>query len=144
MTRTLSNLADDLESLALQLPQRVGIVSPRIALAILQDLVAVTPVDKGIAVSNWQVSLVGPITTPIEAYVPGTKGSTAAANRAAAYAVGAAILADWKADQTIYIGNAAPHIRRLNEGSSTQAPAGFIERAIMLGELAGQGETLTV
>jgi hypothetical protein len=41
------------------------------------------------------------------------------------------ILTNKKPGQSIYVQNNASYIKRLNEGSSTQAPAGFVEAAIL-------------
>ncbi len=44
-----------------------------------------------------------------------------------------AVLATKKPGQKIYITNNLPYIRRLNDGYSKQAPAGFVERAVLIG-----------
>jgi hypothetical protein len=56
---------------------------------------------------------------------------------AAISAAEAAIAANKTAD-VLVIFNAVPYIRRLNEGSSRQAPAGFIEKAVLAGRLAAR------
>ena len=106
-----------------------------LVIAILRDLLNNTPVDTGKAISNWQVSLTGPIRNEIESYSVGTAGSTK--NVVIANAIGQAvgILAARRPHQPIYLGNAVPYIVRLNQGSSRQAPAGFIDSAFLRARL---------
>lgn len=47
-------------------------------------------------------------------------------------------VAKYKLADTIYISNALPYIRRLNDGWSTQAPAGFIDAAVQVGTRKGK------
>lgn len=134
--RNLTNLADDLFRLANTLPfvvaQNVSIGAARVILA---DLLAVTPVDTSQAISNWRVTLNAPVISQIPAYFPGKGGFTAQASRDSAWRAGLSVLATKQPGQQIFIGNALPYIRKLNDGSSTQAPAGFVERATLLGQL---------
>ncbi len=107
-----------------------------VATAILRELVYVTPADTSFALSNWQVGIGSPVNAELMPYYFGSKGSTRGASAQAAYAAGVAKLQSKKPGETIYISNLADYIRRLNEGSSRQAPAGFIERAIIVGKRA--------
>lgn len=92
------------------------------ALRIHGKLVEGTPVDTGWARSNWLLS----VGTPKKE----TVGEPGKLNTAAAE-LGQSEVADWGiASGPIYITNNVPYIRRLNEGSSTQAPAGFVESAV--------------
>lgn len=134
--RTLANLADDLFRIANSYPLAVAAnVSIECAKVILADLLAHTPVDTSTAVSNWQIGLDRPIINTLPAYFPGKDGLTAQASREAAWRAALSILALKKEGQAVYLGNALPYIRKLNDGSSTQAPAGFIERAELVGRL---------
>lgn len=102
------------------------------AIAVDQALVISTPVDTGRARSNWRVSSGAPSSDTREAYAPGKAGSTGGANATAALAQGReAIMADRSG--TIYISNNLPYIGVLNDGSSAQAPAGFVEIAVQTG-----------
>lgn len=103
----------------------------RTVLVIDQSLVTSTPVDTGRARSNWIVSS-GPSTRIIDAYAPGESGSTRGQNTRAAQAQAKAFLESTDAT-VIYISNNLEYIRFLNEGSSAQAPAGFIEAAVQAG-----------
>jgi hypothetical protein len=92
------------------------------ALRIHGKLVEDTPVDTGWARSNWLPSVGVPRRETVGE--PGSLDTGAAG-------LGQSEVVDWKiADGPIYITNNVPYIRRLNAGSSTQAPAGFVESAI--------------
>ena len=103
-----------------------------VALLADQTVVLRTPVDKGRARSNWSVALDAPPRTQIEAYAPGQQGSTGAANAQAALAQGAAAISGYSGwrNSSINISNNLPYINRLNQGWSSQAPAGFVEAAV--------------
>lgn len=136
MTRTLKDLADDMFKLAASYPLIVSSnMSVEVVKVILADLLARTPADTSTAISNWQIGLDRPIINTIPAYFPGKDGLTAQASRDAAWRAALSILALKKPGQQLFIGNALPYIRKLNDGSSDQAPAGFIERAELLGRL---------
>ncbi len=103
------------------------------------ELVESTPIDTGRAISNWDAK-VGKVTSMVfrEAAVPGYKGSTRQGTIAEALARMFRNINRYKAGEgkSLHIFNAAPYIRRLNEGWSKQAPAGFIEAAIQRGRAA--------
>ena len=102
------------------------------ALAADQAVVMATPVDKGRARSNWIVQMNAPARATIEAYAPGSGGSTGAANAAGALSQGQAVISGYDGDRHsgIVISNNLPYIGALNNGSSRQAPAGFVQKAI--------------
>lgn len=119
--------------------RRVQVGAARIlreaTLAGLVQLVRETPIDTGRAKSNWQVGVGSPTggapTSVLpEAYVPGKRGNTRAQNEAAAISAAYAAAAGSKDGQSLYIANNLPYIDDLNAGSSRQAPAGFVQRAI--------------
>ena len=88
-----------------------------------QVLVLSTPVDTGRARANWITSVGIPITEDIEDNdVSGS--ATIARNNTTIRAQ--------KSGQTIYISNNLPYIGKLNEGSSAQAPANFVEIAVRI------------
>lgn len=105
----------------------------------LKVLVKSTPVDKGVARSNWRVGIGAQPSAFIEAYAPGKNlGIGERANASAAIAAGFARINTVKGvsgaggglKTAVYIGNNTPYIEKLNSGSSKQAPAGFIEMAL--------------
>jgi hypothetical protein len=107
---------------------------------VLFNLVRATPVDQGIAISNWQVGIGSAPSGEIPAYSYGDKGSTATANRAAALTAGMAQIKGYKSGEgkAIHIVNNAKHIGELNKGRSKQAPADFIQTAVLAGRRAVQ------
>lgn len=97
------------------------------ALVIARELVLSTPVDTSRARSNWVVGLGGAETAEVPASSAGATISAAESE-----------IARRKAGQDIYISNNVPYIGRLNDGSSAQAPAQFVEQAIQRGVTSGR------
>lgn len=94
------------------------------ALAIDQALVLATPVDTGRARANWQASTSAPITQANDD-TDKQGGATISRN--------AARIRQRLGGQDIFITNNVPYIEQLNQGSSAQAPANFVEQAIQAG-----------
>lgn len=126
LARRLNAYADDLDDI---LYERIA----RTTLAVVRALVQSTPVDTSKALSNWRVGTAASAAIP--ALYPGQAGSTQGASAEAAIAAAEAAIRSAKGANKLVIFNSVPYIRRLNEGSSLQAPAGFIEAAILLGRL---------
>jgi len=97
------------------------LITIKIALDIDQRLVLKTPVDEGTARANWIASLGAAIFTPIESSDKG--GGTTIAKAASVF--GAA-----PNYPVLYITNNMPYIRKLNDGSSIQAPKNFFEQSV--------------
>jgi hypothetical protein len=104
-------------------------VMKKVALDIVANLVSSpgngygTPVDTGWARANW----VPAIGSPYE----GTAGSKKALNLGVQQQAIATVATSYRLSQgPIYISNNVPYIVLLNEGSSKQAPAGFVQNAI--------------
>ena len=111
----------------------------------LRALVWATPVDEGVARSNWRVGIGASTSSVISAYSPGKKlGIGERSNGNAAIAAGLARInsvrgasgrggglqtAIYITNNTDYIGNLS-NGRGLNDGFSPQAPANFIETAL--------------
>jgi len=130
----------------------LGIVVRKVALDIHANLVAPpiqggTPVDTGWARSNWiprvgepQLEPVGSRPTGKEENLPVTRGATGRP-RYSLVDFGPQIdgreqVTGYKIDveagaQHVFVSNNVPYIGDLNDGSSKQAPAGFVERAIV-------------
>lgn len=112
----------------------------KVAKAIVTDLIQVTPVDSSQALSNWQITLTSPNAYRIPPIYKGFAGSTKYESGSHAIAEAYRILSTKKPGQSIWIQNVLPYIRRLNDGYSTQEPAGFVERAQLIGrKVAEQG-----
>lgn len=100
-----------------------------------RDVVAHTPVDVTTAVSNWQPGINTAPDFELPAIVPGQAGSTAPQSRAEAIAHVDRALAEKEPGEAFYLSNLVDHIGPLNDGTSQQEPAGFVERAVRKGEL---------
>lgn len=93
------------------------------AVAVNQTLISSTPVDTGRARANWQVGVGSPLFSELPDTDPSGAATTARNNAA---------IATSPPREDIFISNNLPYIGRLNEGSSAQAPAGFVERAVQV------------
>jgi hypothetical protein len=113
--------------------KNVGLLKGKVAREILKVVAEDTPVDVGIALSNWQVGIGGSRGTPIPAHVPGMKGTTHDENVQETIRTGDAVLTGARAGKDIHIANPIPYIADLNDGYSAQAPAGFVEKAVLQG-----------
>lgn len=111
----------------------------KVALAVDTAVVMATPVDEGRARSNWQVGIGEAPEGIKEPYSPGKGGDTGAANAQEAIEQGKRIIHRYTKGSTIHITNNLPYIQRLNDGWSAQAPAGFVEKAVVIGVAAAQG-----
>ena len=92
-----------------------------LSLIINQVIIFETPVDTGHAVANWQVGISEPITKEIDEEDP-SGISTIQRN--------ASIINQAPPHKDIILSNNVPYIHKLNEGSSSQAPAQFVQMAI--------------
>jgi hypothetical protein len=95
----------------------------KVLIAVDSAVVLATPVDTGRAKSNWIPSIGTPSTDKIIKEEYDKTGGEAIQK---AIDVGAGI----KFGSDVYISNNLPYIGRLNDGSSIQAPAGYIEKAV--------------
>lgn len=92
------------------------------ALQIHSGVVLKTPVDTGRARGNWQVS-----TSPVSAQLAILDKSGGATIQKGISKIGSAKAIKYP---TVYITNNLPYIEELNRGTSTQAPAKFVESTI--------------
>jgi len=112
----------DRRAISLALERAVERAVGEIAVNATANLIATTPVDTGCARANWVPSIGAP-----HAGVVGAEGAPdTSAQRAGLADVLRFKLADGKA----FVSNNVPYIGRLNAGSSTQAPAAFVEAAV--------------
>jgi hypothetical protein len=142
---TLRQLADRMRKIDKELPQQLNSLIIRAAWRVLDDLVTITPVDTTAALSNWQVSVNTPVGNTIPAYVLGEHGSTYGESLLAALEAGSRTIQNKQPGQVLFISNLVDYITDLNDGSSRQAPANFVERAIIIGnDIIQQGTLLNV
>jgi len=135
---TLEQFSRRIRDLGRRVEANGPLVARRAALAIDQAVVLATPVDTGVARSNWQASLNGPVARDIPAYSPGEGGSSGGANAQAAIQQAQDTIADFDGEGEIYISNPLPYIGSLNDGSSSQAPSQFVESAVQAGFTAAR------
>lgn len=133
---SLEQFAKRMGKIASKVPENADKTVRKVALAVDSTVVLSTPVDKGRARSNWVAELDAPFEGEIEAYSPGEElGLGEGSNAAAAIEQAAGVIADYNGDQNseVHITNNLPYIEVLNDGSSDQAPANFVEEAIIVG-----------
>lgn len=105
----------------------------RVALLVDSAVVLQTPVDTGRARANWQASVGEAKSGTLPAPASPGLGVTQALESAAS------AVASYKGQVAIHITNNLPYIQRLNEGHSQQAPAGFVQKAMLAGVTAVRG-----
>lgn len=113
-----------IENVALRIEGNVEKGLRKVALKIDSELVNSTPVDTGRARSNWLPAFDRPAEGTVPPSTPGIALATVAAKVASF---------DLDKNTSIHLTNNLPYIKRLDEGSSQQQPAGFVRRAITAG-----------
>lgn len=128
---TLRQLAARLRKEADRIPEEINETTKDTAVALVAALANETPVDTSEATSNWQLAVGNRPSTAIPAYSPGNFGNTRAASIAATIRAAESAVQSRKPGSPIYVSNLADHIVPLNEGTSAQAPAGFVDAAVI-------------
>jgi hypothetical protein len=105
-----------------------------LTLAVNEKLVETTPVDTGYARASWIPSVGSPSSA--------TGGSESAPSSAAATSGQAQVATNPDLRRTLHITNNVDYIQKLNDGSSSQQPALFVERAIMDGVVKFNGRVI--
>ena len=102
-------------------------VIKRLTLDVTSNLIETNPVDTGWSKANWVPSIGAPL---INASISGTGNiSTATATQSQGIAN---IVTQYTLDKgDVFVTNNVPYVPKLNDGHSNQAPAGFIQRAIL-------------
>lgn len=88
-----------------------------------------TPIDTGFASNNWWFNVGSPADSPSEP-TPGGEARIASDT--------VAITSARINGQPLHITNNASYIGILNDGSSSQSPAGFVERAVLREQFASR------
>lgn len=114
-------MADDVRKVVGSLLAYAARVSRDLALEINANLIEATPVDTGWARANWIPTTSEPSIDPVGA--PDAAGGEQA-SAVAAMATRTPVL------DRYFVANGVPYIQSLNSGSSTQAPAAFVQAAI--------------
>jgi hypothetical protein len=147
-SETLMQLAASMDQLENDIPIIASNIARDVADRIANDLVEVTPVDVGDAMSGWIVTLDTPASDIQLAFAPSPKGRwrppwthavdpliTFFANVGQATEAIRLALEAKQPGQSIWIVNNLPYIDVLNTGTSKQEPGGFVERAMLLAEI---------
>jgi hypothetical protein len=126
--------ANTMRKFAAFIPNRMQEIKREVAREVLKAIIPATPVRDGIARGNYHVSL-GAADTSTVLNVKDPTGSGALAR-------GLGTIDGSTRGQSIHINNNTPYIEELNRGSSTQAPAGFMQTAAMQGRLRAAASTI--
>lgn len=100
----------------------------RLALNINAELVKRTPIDTGWARANWVPNIGAPVTRTAGTREQAEAGRLDLGPRESGLA---AIATTYTLGPEIHQTNNVPYIQLLNAGSSKQAPAGFVQAAIL-------------
>jgi len=132
---SLLDLAKRCERWRKRIPEEANRIKKEVAQEVATDLIVVTPVDESTALSNWQAANNEPTDFPLPAIYPGERGSTESASTAEAIAHAERVIKETAPGEPLYVSNVLDYIVPLNDGTSSQEPAGFVERAILLGRI---------
>lgn len=135
MPLTLNDLAKRFDKLPAEIKTAASKAAVAVSKVVVKDLIFSTPVDTTEALSNWIATLGSPSNNAIPPIVPGNFGNTRSTSASAAYAAAIMVLDAKKPGQIVYLTNNADHIRELDEGKSSQQPAGFVARSAMVGRI---------
>ena len=102
----------------------------QLAALVSQTVISATPHDQGVARANWFATMGFPKSS-FDLELKDFSGvETISKNNR--------IIAGRLPTQSVYITNNLPYIKRLNEGHSGQAPAGYVETAIKTARAAAK------
>jgi len=136
----------DLEAFAKQIGVELGTVVKKTTLDLLGKIVARTPVKTGRARGSWIVSLDTSSETSLPpGDYPAYHESSSAANAAVSVAtpeLDVLTAPGGNPYRTVWISNNLPYIQPLNDGHSTQAPAGYVEMTVAEVEADIQGTSV--
>lgn len=119
--------------LASAVQREIVTVTLNIRNMLIEDPPEGTPIDTGFASNNWWFNEGGPANSP---EVPTAGGS-------ARIAQDTQTISNLTINgQPLHITNNAQYIGLLNDGSSTQTPAGFVERAILTEQFASRARVI--
>lgn len=114
----------DVDKFADSIGVEVATVVKKLSFDIFADVVVGTPVDTGRAMNNWVISIGSPSREVND------RGGPESSVKAARISEATGTLASLQPFNTVWISNNLPYIGFLEEGSSKQAPSGWVERAI--------------
>lgn len=104
-------------------------VITKIVLDLTANLIETNPVDTGWSRANWVPSIGTPFLADLSGIEPSVAGASAAGTKQQSALAG--IASGYRLGMgSVFVSNNVPYIVRLNDGSSSQAPAGFVQQAI--------------
>lgn len=107
------------------LEERAGKLIGDTLVGIAEGVIPHTPIKEGRARRNWQANKSQPLTTYLDA--PGTPSD----GEREAISNARAVASKLKSGDAAHLTNNAPYIVELNRGSSTQAPAMFVQMEVL-------------
>jgi hypothetical protein len=136
VARSFSAFAKSMRQRAERLPEVASYVAKEGSEAVLRDWLVVMPVDTSEALSNTRIGVGQRPGGSLEPFFRGRGGSTRAASAGRALDEGLEAIATKKPGQDLFVSNTAPHIGRLDAGSSIQFAGGFLPRALIVFRVA--------
>lgn len=127
----LSAVAGRNKKLGLAIIAEINKVIVTMVARIDSGIVSANPVDTGRSRGNWIITLNNPTSELIVGEDQGESGSPIGPELALSQGQNA--LKSRKPGDTIYLQNNTSYIEKLNNGSSAQAPANFVQKAMMEG-----------
>jgi len=132
---SLKGFSKNMSRRAALVEQRMNEKVIRASIAVSQTVILSTPVDTGRARNNWFLSLDRPLLNPTE--------ETDISGFARIDSNNTKVKSRKPGSGSVYITNNVHYIGLLNAGSSSQAPAGFVEKGVLVGlKAAGVGKVL--
>lgn len=130
--RELARLSRRLQNHSATIRRTSDLLMKQAAIKVITEVVHRTPVDTGMARSNWKITVDQPFTEILPPYSPGHRlGRGETRNAGLALLQAGRDVRKHKHGKTIFITNNVPYIETLNTGSSAQAPANFVVHGIM-------------
>lgn len=122
-------MVDEVSKVTNQMDAFVERLITKITLDVTANLIETTPVDTGWARANWIPKIGSPVVEDLSAITPTSQAASGAAGRQQAGLAGVA--AGYRIQLgSVFISNNVPYISDLNDGTSQQQPAGFVQRAV--------------
>lgn len=122
-------MVDEVTKVVAQLDQFVERLIVKITLDVTANLIETTPVDTGWARANWVPAIGRPFVRDLSGVQPTRAAASGAQGRQATGVAGVA--AGYRIERgPVFVSNNVPYITDLNDGTSRQQPAGFVQRAV--------------
>lgn len=124
-------MATEIDTIIADIEKVTTKVIKKMSLDIVANLQEITPVDTGWARANWIPSIGSSHSLDGTPPKDPEEAKSAVAARAAIAAEGVSRVANYEIkDGAIFISNNVPYIKRLDEGHSQKAPAGFVRQSV--------------